>query len=85
MIEGIEPASDITRRFCAGPVSLGALSREAHKSLSIAMNPAGDKSNSGEGGGDDVCSLDLTDVNKKGCHPAFPHIVGLKNDDSTNS
>jgi glutamate synthase (ferredoxin) len=37
-------------RFCTGGMSLGALSREAHEVLAIAMNRIGGKSNSGEGG-----------------------------------
>ena len=33
-------------------MSLGALSREAHETLAIAMNRLGGKSNTGEGGED---------------------------------
>ena len=51
-IEEVESASEIARRFCTGGMSLGALSKEAHEVLAIAMNRLGGKSNSGEGGED---------------------------------
>lgn len=37
-------------RFCTGGMSLGAISRETHETIAIAMNRLGGKSNSGEGG-----------------------------------
>jgi glutamate synthase (NADPH/NADH) large chain len=46
----VEPASEIVKRFSTGAMSFGALSREAHTTLAIAMNRIGGKSNSGEGG-----------------------------------
>jgi glutamate synthase (NADPH) large chain len=49
-LEEVEPASDIVKRFCTGGMSFGALSREAHETLAIAMNRLGGRSNSGEGG-----------------------------------
>jgi glutamate synthase domain-containing protein 2/glutamate synthase domain-containing protein 1/glutamate synthase domain-containing protein 3 len=51
-LEEVEPASEIVKRFASGAMSLGALSREAHETLAIAMNRLGGKSNSGEGGED---------------------------------
>jgi len=48
----VEPAESIARRFCTQAMSHGALSREAHEVLAIAMNRLGAKSNSGEGGED---------------------------------
>jgi glutamate synthase domain-containing protein 2/glutamate synthase domain-containing protein 1/glutamate synthase domain-containing protein 3 len=48
----IEPAVEIVKRFTTGAMSLGALSREAHETLAIAMNRMGAKSNTGEGGED---------------------------------
>jgi glutamate synthase domain-containing protein 2/glutamate synthase domain-containing protein 1/glutamate synthase domain-containing protein 3 len=48
----VEPATDIVKRFTTGAMSLGALSREAHETLAIAMNRLGAKSNTGEGGED---------------------------------
>ncbi len=50
----VEPAAEIARRFCTQAMSHGALSREAHETLAIAMNHLGGKSNSGEGGEDPV-------------------------------
>ena len=46
------PRSRIRRRFVSSAMSLGALSPEAHATLSIAMNRMGARSNSGEGGED---------------------------------
>ena len=49
-VENVEPASDIVERFVTGGMSLGAISRETHEVIAIAMNRIGGKSNSGEGG-----------------------------------
>ena len=49
-IEEVEPAENIVRRFTTGSMSFGALSRETHETLAIAMNRLGAKSGSGEGG-----------------------------------
>jgi glutamate synthase (ferredoxin) len=84
-IEDVEPVEQIMRRFCTGAMSLGALSREAHETLAIAMNRIGGKSNSGEGGEDPIRSKPITDVNEQGRSPTFPHLAGLKNGDSANS
>ena len=51
-IDEVEPWTAIVRRFSTGAMSLGALSREAHENLAIAMNRIGGKSNTGEGGED---------------------------------
>ncbi|HEY5726504.1 MAG TPA: glutamate synthase central domain-containing protein, partial [Methylomirabilota bacterium] len=51
-LEHVESAEDIRRRFVSSAMSLGALSPEAHATLSIAMNRMGARSNSGEGGED---------------------------------
>jgi glutamate synthase domain-containing protein 2/glutamate synthase domain-containing protein 1/glutamate synthase domain-containing protein 3 len=51
-LEEVEPAEEIVKRFATGAISLGAISREAHESLAIAMNRIGARSNSGEGGED---------------------------------
>ncbi len=42
------------QRFCTGGMSLGAISRETHETIAIAMNRIGGKSNSGEGGEDPI-------------------------------
>uniref|UniRef100_A0A4D5R9J1 Glutamate synthase n=1 Tax=Scolopendra viridis TaxID=118503 RepID=A0A4D5R9J1_SCOVI len=46
----VEPAKEIVKRFATGAMSFGSISIEAHKSLAIAMNRIGGKSNTGEGG-----------------------------------
>src|SRR5436190_664271 len=51
-LEEVEPAEEIRRRFVSTAMSLGALSPEAHRTLSIGMNRMGARSNSGEGGED---------------------------------
>jgi glutamate synthase (ferredoxin) len=51
-VDEVEPASEIVKRFTASAMSLGALSREAHETIAVAMNRLGGRSNSGEGGED---------------------------------
>ena len=51
-LEEVEPVESICRRFKTGAMSYGAISREAHESLAVAMNRIGAKSNTGEGGED---------------------------------
>ncbi|MGE0453739.1 MAG: glutamate synthase large subunit [Vicinamibacteria bacterium] len=46
----VEPSASLARRFVCSAMSLGALSPEAHRTLAIAMNRLGARSNSGEGG-----------------------------------
>jgi glutamate synthase (NADPH/NADH) large chain len=53
-IDEVEPAADIVRRFSTGAMSLGSISTEAHATLAIAMNRIGGKSNTGEGGEDEL-------------------------------
>ncbi len=53
-IDEVEPVSEILKRFCAGAMSFGSISKEAHETIAIAMNRIGGKSNSGEGGEDPV-------------------------------
>jgi glutamate synthase (ferredoxin) len=48
----VEPIESILARFSTQAMSLGSLSPEAHKTLSIAMNRLGGRSNTGEGGED---------------------------------
>ena len=81
----VESVNDIVKRFCTGGMSLGALSREAHETLAIAMNRIGGKSNSGEGGEDPVRYNVLRDVDANGKSPTLPHLNGLKNGDTAAS
>lgn len=50
----VEPASEVVKRFATGAMSLGSISQEAHETLAVAMNRIGARSNSGEGGEDEV-------------------------------
>jgi glutamate synthase (NADPH/NADH) large chain len=49
-LDQVEPVSEIVKRFATGAMSYGAISKEAHETLAIAMNRLGARSNSGEGG-----------------------------------
>jgi glutamate synthase domain-containing protein 2/glutamate synthase domain-containing protein 3 len=51
-LDDVEPLEKVVARFSTSGMSHGALSREAHETLAIAMNRLGAKSNSGEGGED---------------------------------
>ena len=51
-VEDVESITKIRRKLVSPGISLGALSPEAHETLSIAMNRIGAKSDSGEGGED---------------------------------
>lgn len=84
-LDQVESVESIMKRFCTGGMSLGALSREAHEVLAIAMNRIGGKSNSGEGGEDPVRFNVLKDVDGEGNSPTFPHLRGLKNGDTASS
>ena len=51
-IDEVEPVSEIVKHFVAGAMSFGALSKEAHEAICLAMNKLGARSNTGEGGED---------------------------------
>ena len=51
-IEEVEPIENILKRFGSGSMSHGALSKEAHETLAVAMNRIKGASCSGEGGED---------------------------------
>ena len=50
-IAEVEPIEVILPRFCTAAMSMGSLSPETHRTIAIAMNRLGARSNSGEGGG----------------------------------
>ena len=81
----VEPAEDIVRRFCTGGMSLGALSKEAHETLAIAMNRLGAKSNSGEGGEDPARYYPIKNIGPDGTSPDFPGLRGLRPGDRASS
>ncbi|EEC08241.1 ferredoxin-glutamate synthase, putative [Ixodes scapularis] len=65
-ISEVEPAKEIVKRFVTGAMSFGSISIEAHTTLAIAMNRAGGKSNTGEGGENaDRWALQHPDNNKR--------------------
>jgi len=84
-LEEVEPVTEIVKRFTTGGMSLGALSREAHEVLAIAMNRIGGRSNSGEGGEDPVRFKVLDDVDAWGRSQLLPHLKGLRNGDTASS
>ncbi|RZK92604.1 MAG: glutamate synthase large subunit [Pedobacter sp.] len=53
-LEEVESTESILKRFATGAMSFGSISHEAHSTLAIAMNRIGGKSNTGEGGEDDI-------------------------------
>lgn len=53
-IDEVESIDSIMKRFATGAMSFGSISHEAHSTLAIAMNRIGGKSNTGEGGEDEM-------------------------------
>jgi glutamate synthase (ferredoxin) len=51
-LDEVEPLESIVKRFSTQAMSLGSLSPEAHRTLALAMNQLGGRSNTGEGGED---------------------------------
>ncbi|MBR4919885.1 MAG: glutamate synthase large subunit [Prevotella sp.] len=51
-VDEVEPVEDIVKHFVTGAMSFGALSKEAHEAICLAMNKLGTRSNTGEGGED---------------------------------
>ncbi len=51
-IDEVEPVERIVKHFVTGAMSFGALSKEAHEAICLAMNRLGSRSNTGEGGED---------------------------------
>ncbi len=51
-IDEVEPEEKIVKHFVSGAMSFGALSKEAHEAICLAMNALGTRSNTGEGGED---------------------------------
>ena len=51
-IDEVEPVESIVKHFVTGAMSFGALSKEAHETICLAMNRLGARSNTGEGGED---------------------------------
>ena len=83
-IDEVESVGDICARFCTGGMSLGAISRECHEAIAIAMNRIGGKSNSGEGG-EDPQRYEKISADAEGKSETFPHLRGLKTGDVASS
>ena len=61
-IDEVEPVDNIVKHFVTGAMSFGAISKEAHEALALAMNELGTRSNTGEGGEDsDRFTADVND------------------------
>jgi glutamate synthase domain-containing protein 2/glutamate synthase domain-containing protein 1/glutamate synthase domain-containing protein 3 len=58
-LEEVEPIESIWKRFSTQAMSLGALSPETQRTLAIAMNRIGARSNTGEGGEDPEVYIEL--------------------------
>ena len=84
-LDQVESMESICSRFCTGGMSLGALSRESHEVLAVAMNRIGGKSNCGEGGEDPARYHPLHDVDATGHSATLPTLKGLRNGDSACS
>eukprot|EP00798_Chlamydomonas_sp_ICE-L_P001365 gene1365-32729_t len=84
-IDEVEGADKIMSRFCTGGMSLGAISRETHETIAIAVNRIGGKSNSGEGGEDPSRWVHMSDVDAEGKSSSVPYLRGLQNGDIATS
>ena len=60
-IDQVEPVESIVKHFVTGAISFGAISKEAHEALALAMNELGARSNTGEGGEDSTRFHDTVD------------------------
>jgi glutamate synthase (ferredoxin) len=84
-VEETESEGTVMRRFVTGGMSLGALSREAHETLAVAMHRIGGKADSGEGGEDPARFAPLDDVDEDGRSARLPHLRGLRSGDSART
>ena len=83
-VEEVAAPAEILQRLLTGGMSLGALSKESHEALAIAMNRIGARSNSGEGGEDPIRSKPIT-PDADGTSKDFPGLINLKEGDSARS
>lgn len=83
-VNSVESVESILQRFCTGGMSLGALSKETHETLAIAMNRIGGKSNSGEGGEDNKRFKPIS-IDRSGASDNFSYLKGLKSNDIASS
>ena len=64
-LQEVESDASILSRFSTQAMSLGAISPETHRTLAIAMNRLGARSNTGEGGEDPDVYRDQPEANNK--------------------
>ena len=64
-LQDVEPEASILSRFSTQAMSLGAISPETHRTLAIAMNRLGARSNTGEGGEDPAVYSDPPETNNR--------------------
>jgi glutamate synthase domain-containing protein 2/glutamate synthase domain-containing protein 1/glutamate synthase domain-containing protein 3 len=64
-LQEVESDASILSRFSTQAMSLGAISPETHRTLAIAMNRLGARSNTGEGGEDPEVYRDQPEANNK--------------------
>ena len=64
-VEQVESEASLLSRFGTQAMSLGAISPEAHRTLAIAMNRLGGRSNTGEGGEDPHIYSDFPEANNR--------------------
>jgi glutamate synthase (ferredoxin) len=84
-VREVEPVEALLARFCTGGMSLGALSREAHETIAVAMRRIGGRGNSGEGGEDPERDRAIDDVDAGGRSAHLPHLRGLRAGDDASS
>jgi glutamate synthase (ferredoxin) len=64
-LQDVESEASILNRFSTQAMSLGAISPETHRTLAIAMNRLGARSNTGEGGEDPAVYRDQPEANNR--------------------
>ncbi len=86
-LEEVESVESICARFKTGAMSYGAISKEAHESLAIAMNRIGGKSNTGEGGEDTARNIpdENGDLRRSSIKQVASGRFGVTNDYLVNS
>lgn len=64
-ISEVESEESLMKRFVTEAISFGAISKEAHETIALAMNAIGGQSNTGEGGEDPQRNITLPDGSSK--------------------
>ena len=64
-VDEVESEASVLSRFSTQAMSLGAISAETHRTLAIAMNRLGGRSNTGEGGEDPAVYTEQSEANNR--------------------